>query len=173
MKINTVLIPDRPLRKLEDNLLDFNRVNSMLQIPSVASDFVTSICGKFIGSGVYRSVFEYNLDSRFVVKIEPRNTNCNIVEHMIWDEVRGLCNDMEWIKNWFAPVEWISQNGCILLMRKTTQVSNKERPEKVPKFFCDVHLNNFGWIGKNYVCHDYGQFYNMIEYKKGFKKIKW
>lgn len=161
------------MMNLEDNLLDLDRTNSMLQIPAVASDFVTLLCGRFIGSGVYRSVFECNFDDRFVVKVEPRNSGCNFIEYMIYDEVKWLKGDLEWVKDWFAPVEWISPNGRILLMRRTKEYPKRKKPEKVPKFLWDLKTDNFGWYKGNYVCHDYGQLYNFIEYKKTFKKINW
>ena len=161
------------LLKLEDNLSDLDRAKAMLDIPAVALDFITSICGEQIGTGVFRSVFEYNLDNKYVVKIEPLSTNCNIVEHMIWDEVEGLHGKLEWVKKWFAPVKWVSPNGRILVMQKTKEIYSRKRPEKVPAFFWDVKPDNFGWIGKNYVCHDYGQFYNMIYYPSRMRKINW
>jgi len=158
--------------KLEDNLNDVKKAGELLDIGSVAYDLTTSICGEYIDSGVYRTVFEYNLDPNYVVKIEPLNTNCNMIEYMIWDEVKGLTGELAWVKKWFAPCGWISPNGRIMTMRKTKEL-DKDRPEKVPKFFWDVKWDNFGWIGKNYVCHDYGQFYNMIHYPKGLIKANW
>ncbi len=83
---------------------------------------LTSICGKKIGFGVFRCVYDYNLDDRYVVKIEPLNTNCNVVEYMLWNEIKGLINGLAWVKDWFAPVKWISPNGKILIMRKTKEV---------------------------------------------------
>ena len=105
-------------------------------------------------------------------KIEPLNTSCNLIEYMIWDEVKRLKGDLEWVKKWFAPCGWISPNGRIMTMRKTKE-GDLDRPDKIPKFFWDVKWDNFGWIGKKYVCHDYGQFYNMIHYPKGMRTIKW
>lgn len=159
--------------KLEDNLLQIDRIHDLIEIPSVATDFVTSICGRHLGVGQFRTVFEYNLDNKFVVKIEPLNTNCNAVEHMIWDEVKYLCGSKEWVKKWLAPVKWISPNGKILVMQKTVKKPNKKKPDKVPSFLWDIKESNFGWIGNNYVCHDYGQFYNMINYPKTMIKADW
>ena len=116
---------------------------------------------------------EGNLDEKYVIKIEPRNTNCNQVEYTLWEEIKGLTGDLAWVKDWFAPVKWISPNGRILLMQKTKEDFNKEYPEKIPKFMWDVKPDNFGWIGKNLVCHDYGQFYSFIEYSKKMKKVDW
>ena len=159
--------------RLEDNLSDLQRVTDLLNIAPISLDFVTSMCGKHLGSGTYRSVFEYNLDEKYVIKIEPRNTNCNQVEYTLWEEIKGLTGDLAWVKDWFAPVKWISPNGRILLMQKTKEDFNKEYPEKIPKFMWDVKPDNFGWIGKNLVCHDYGQFYSFIEYSKKMKKVDW
>jgi len=160
--------------KLEDNLNDPQKLAEILNVGMIAYDMVSSICGELINSGSYRSVYDYNLDDKYVVKLEPNNTNCNIVEYMIWEEVKGLNGNLAWVKEWFAPVKWISPNGRILVMRKTKEDHNTfPRPAKVPKFFWDVKWNNFGWIGKNYVCHDYGQFYNMINYPKGMVNVKW
>jgi len=159
--------------RLEDELNSLNKVHDLLNISSIATDFVTSICGSWIGSGAFRSVYDYNLDNRYVVKIEPLSTNCNLVEHMIWNEVSYLRGKLAWVKDWFAPCSWISPNGKILIMRKTKQIESRDKPEKVPAFLWDVKDDNFGWIGKKFVCHDYGQFYNFIHYKKKMNKTKW
>lgn len=160
--------------KLNDNLSNIDRVAELLGLGPVAYDLVTSICGESMGAGCYRTVYEYNLDSRYVVKIEPLNTSCNLIEYMIWDEVKGLRGDLAWVKDWFAPCGWISPNGRIMTMRKTTDTGTGDNlPEKVPKFFWDVKWDNFGWIGKKFVCHDYGQFHNMINYPKGMVKANW
>lgn len=159
--------------QLQDELSDLKTVTEMLDIPTISIDLVTSLCGKKIGFGQFRDVFEYNLDDRFVIKIEARNTNCNIVEDMIWDEVKGLHSQLSWVKDWFAPVEWISPNGRILVMRKTRVRPIRFNPKKVPAFLWDVKPDNFGWYKGKYVCHDYGQFYNMTAYPKLFKKIDW
>ena len=158
--------------RLEDNLNDIQEVSDILDISAVSFDLVTTLCGEYIGRGAYRSVYEYNLDHRYVIKVEPENTGCNLVEYMIWEEVKGLVGSLEWVKDWFAPCGWISPNGKLLTMRKTKDL-DRDRPDKVPKFLWDVKPDNFGWIGNKFVCHDYGQLYNMVSYPKGMKKIKW
>lgn len=160
--------------KVEDNLLDLSKVNDILRIPSLASDFVTIVCGESIGAGSFRDVFNYNTHKGYVIKLEPGSTDCNLVEWMIWEEVKYLSGDMEWVKDWFAPVEWISPNGRILVMKKTKPTHKKlSPPDKIPAFLWDVKLENFGWIGNKFVCHDYGQFYNMINYPKKMIKANW
>lgn len=158
--------------KLEDRLSSIKEVHNILDVAPLAMDLVTSICGEDLGKGAFRAVYEYNLDPRYVVKIEPQNTNCNMVEYLIWEEVKGLTGKLAWVKDWFAPVKWISPNGRVLVMQKTKE-RKKAKPESVPAFLWDVKDDNFGWIGDKYVCHDYGQFYNFINYPSKMKKVDW
>jgi hypothetical protein len=158
--------------RVRNYLNNLNAVNSIVQNSDVITDMVNTLCGQHIGDGLYRSVYEYQLDRNYVIKLEGTSTNCNLVEYLIWEEVQGLIGDMAWVKDWFAPVKWISPNGRILVMKKTKK-TDKPKPDKIPKFLWDVKENNFGWIGDKYVCHDYGQFYNMIHYPKGMQKVNW
>lgn len=160
--------------KLKDNLDNIGALHHIVTCTPVITDIITSLCGKHLGEGCYRSVYEYALDDNYVVKLENGEHDCNIIESLIWNEVRFLKGELEWVKDWFAPVKWISPNGRVLVMRKTTvHNESKKRPDKIPAFLWDVKDSNFGWLGKNYVCHDYGQFYNMISYSKQMKKAKW
>lgn len=158
---------------LEQNIKDIGELQSLTNSIDVVQDIVMSLCGKLIGEGCYRSVYQYNLHDDYVIKVEWGNQRCNIVEYMLWNEIQYLSGDYEWIKNWFAPVDWISPNGHILVMKKTEPRPDKKRPEKIPKFMWDVKNSNFGWIGNKFVCHDYGQFYNFISYSKRMVKAYW
>jgi hypothetical protein len=159
---------------LENNLNSLTEITSLLESPEISMDFITSICGTLRGQGCYRKVFDYNLDDRFVVKVELKNTNCNTIEHMMWEEIEGLTGELEWVREWFAPVIWISPGGRLLVMEKTKDYhKTRKPPEKIPSFLWDTHSANFGWIKNRFVCHDYGQFYNFISYNKVFKKVKW
>ena len=158
--------------KLKNNLNSVHKVCEISSNQNVVTDLITSLCGKRIGNGVYREVFEYNLDNKYVIKIEE-NADCNIAEQILWYEVSYLTGNLAWVKEWFAPILWVSPNGNILVMRKTEPKPSKKRPENVPAFFADVHYDNFGWIGNKFVCHDYGFIYNFIQYGKKMKKIKW
>lgn len=166
--------------KLECKLNNPHTVGDIIDNLSVATDMVTTLCGHYLGGGAFREVYEYNLDPRYVIKIEKGVYHCNLVEYMMYDEIKGLTNDLAWVKDWFAPVKWISPNGRILVMERThpEPVLKKgqrkpKRPDKIPKFLWDVKEDNFGWIGKKFVCHDYGQFYNFISYPKTRQKAPW
>jgi len=157
--------------RLKNNLNNLNEVHALLSYQDVATDFVTMLCGQKLGEGCYRSVYEYNLDPRYVIKVEPHNGSCNMAEYLLWEEVKGLKNHLEWVKDWFAPVKWISPNGKILIMERTQEKPGKERPKTVPKFMSDLKVSNFGWIKNKFVCHDYGFIWNFIKYENKFKSI--
>lgn len=164
-------------QRLDNNLNSIEEVCTLSHLQDVNTDFILSLCGKKLGAGLYRSVYDYNLDDRYVIKIEPNTTESNITEFMLWDEIIGLCGELSWVKDWFAPVLWMSPNGKILVMEKTYEESKVrgkllERPEEVPAFFTDLKRDNFGWIGNKFVCHDYGFFHKFIKYEKKMQKIK-
>lgn len=163
------------LLRLENNLNSIDEVNTISSLQDVNTDLITTLLGEKIGSGTYRAVYQHNWDKDYVIKIEPKSTECNMTEYMLWDEIRGLKNELTWVKDWFAPVLWMSPNGKILCMQKTSEFpKNKklERPLEIPAFLTDIKWNNFGWIGNRFVCHDYGFLYKFIKYEKKIQKLK-
>lgn len=161
------------MRRLQNNLNDISEAATLLALQDVSVELIISLLGEKIGAGVYRSVYAYNLDNRYVVKVEPLNTESNMSEYIVWKEVQNLTGNLAWVKEWFSPILWCSPNGKILVQRRTQERPNKKRPEKVPAFFFDVKQDNFGWIGNKLVCHDYGILYGLISYSKKMKKVTW
>jgi len=158
--------------RLKNRLNDLQETSNIISWQDVSTDLVLSMVGQSIGEGCYRNVYEYNLDPKYVIKIETEGTNGNISEYMLWDEIRGLKGDLEWVKDYFAPIKWVSPNGRLLVMERTFEKPEKERPKEVPKFFMDCKRNNWGWLknGK-FVCHDYQFLHGFIKYEKKFKTI--
>lgn len=167
---------EEPPIRLQNNLNSIDEVHTITKLQDVNTDLITSLLGKKIDQGCYREVYQHNWDDDWVIKVEVGSTDCNITEYMLWEEIRGLKNKFVWVKDWFAPVLWISPNGKILCMQKTSQdPKNKklERPKEVPAFLSDVKWDNFGWIGNRFVCHDYGFLYKFIKYGNKMQKVKW
>lgn len=158
---------------LENNLNDIQELALIAKTQDVNTDLILMICGKKLGQGYSRVVYEYNMDDKYVVKIELQNTDSNRAEFLLWYEVQGLKGSKAWVKEWFAPIKYCSPNGKILIMKRTKQDFKKTRPNKVPSFFQDVKSDNFGWIGNKFVCHDYGSIYNFIKYENKFQNIDW
>lgn len=110
------------------------------------------LIGKKIGSGCYRDVYLCRLDTSLVVKIEKENREFhNIKEWNIWEEIK-----YSKLKKWFAPCIDISEDGKVLIQQKIEFGRKKDYPKKVPSFFTDVQPKNFGFIGKQLTCCDYG-----------------
>lgn len=133
---------------------DYKRKLEYLQDPKMSLEIFDSLIGNFIGSGCSRDVYEYIPDNKFVVKIEhATGEGDNLAEYNIWRAIQFTANS-----KWFAPCQWISPNGMILIQRKTLPLygaTKNKVPEKIPSFFTDVHSKNFGWMDKQLVAHDY------------------
>jgi hypothetical protein len=147
--------------------LDLYRTHSI-------TTFKNKFCGDIIGSGVYRKVYEFLPNNKFIVKVQPAPAFQNQLEYMIWREIKGNY----WYNRWFAQVLWMNEKGTILVMRKARPVRNQNHPTyksmKIPHFFSDIHSGNYGWIGKRFVCFDYGNTpitkgWNLLR----MRKLKW
>lgn len=140
-------------------LLDKNTYSSMKR-------FKKKFCGKELGSGVTRRVFEFKPDSRYVVKIQYRDSALhNCAEFHIWNE-----NWYAPLQNMLAPCLWISNSGRILIQRRVSFRSQNRYPDRLPVCFTDLKVTNYGWIGKRFVCCDYAG----LKFRIGrHRKIKW
>lgn len=143
--------------------------------PVLNYDLIFTILGKEIGEGASRKVFQHAQDDSLVVKLATTSygvqDNCN--EAQMWDKIKWLEKDSAWVKDWFAPVVYVSPNCNVLIMKKTTDIPSKKKPIEVPSFLSDVCTRNFGWLGNKYVAHDYGFISGFIQYKKKFRKVEW
>lgn len=133
-------------------------------------DLKRLVLGEKLGAGVYRTVYEYALDPKLVVKVE-KDDGCfaNVREWDLWQEVES----MPTLRDWFAPVVAISPCGLLLVQRRTKRITRLDRvPEKVPEFFTDLKIDNWGKLGKRYVCHDYAMHLATRPTTR-LKKAKW
>jgi len=131
------------------------------------------VLGEYIGSGATRVVYSYGPDPRYVVKIQDDETSGfdNVIEWSIWSLVENYqAEAYRDITRWFAPCKCISDNGRMLIQRKTKPINSMaDLPDKIPNFFTDIKPENFGLIGKNLVCHDYADVLYRLGYL-GFNK---
>ncbi len=150
-------------------------VSDMLNLPYITADMFKMLCGEKLGAGTFRAVYEFGFNPRNqVIKIEADDTDSNMSEYMLWKEAQWLRGDLAWVKNWLAPVHWVSPDYKILVMSRTYPRPKKERPDVVPDFFTDIKFDNFGWIGDRLVCHDYGFISKFIQFNnKKLQKVIW
>lgn len=139
---------------------------------TVSTDFIRSICGKKLGTGMSRQVYVFDLDDDLVIKMEVNACFQNVLE---WETWRAL-KDTPHAK-WLAPCKWISRSGNALIMARTKPISLSEAPKQLPEWIADHKLENFGWLGKQVVCHDYGStggaLLNHGAFRGRMRKIKW
>lgn len=170
--------------KLGYNISVFQGARALLESHHVGMDLIMCMLGPIVASGNFRDVYSHAIDPTKVLKVEyghekkeqhdsvMQNSFCNIQEFLLWREIEGLKGRFAWVKEWFAPVEWISPSGHVLCMQKTEQLPDRKRPDRIPEFLWDVKQENFGWIEDNFVCHDYAHVSALITYEKKMQKVK-
>lgn len=136
--------------------------------PAMHTEAFWLLCGKRLGAGVYREVYECLLLEDCVVKVESGSRNfSNQLEWEIWHEVKDTP-----FEKWFAPCVSISPNGSVLVQKRTSRPL--AFPDKVPAFFTDLKQENYGWFNGHLVAHDYG---NNLLFQTGLtkrmKKARW
>lgn len=115
-------------------------------------DLLNHCFGDCLASGRDRVVYEWLPDPKLVAKIELRSRSFqNVIEAETWDRIK----ETKWAR-WFAPVASISPAGTMLLMRRTSAATRDDFPKKIPAFFTDTKLENWGRLNGQLVCHDYG-----------------
>jgi hypothetical protein len=130
-------------------------------------------CGKVLGYGTYRDVYELKGNPDYVIKIEAHpnfRVFANVTEYRNWaDNMRW-----SWLSQYLAPCLYISECGRVLIQRRVTFKEKKFYPKGIPALFTDTKIQNFGWIGNRFVCCDYSFF--VICVGKGdrpMKRVKW
>lgn len=108
---------------------------------------------ELIGSGLSRKVWSSKALPDCVIKIEDvAQSFQNIKEWELWNDMKE-CKE---VSKWLAPCRWISPDGSILIMDRTTVPPKKRYPDRLPKFLTDTKFQNYGLLKGRFVCHDYG-----------------
>lgn len=138
----------------------------------VYRDGFNLLCGREIGVGMTRTVFECNVDKSLVVKVEKAEVRThfqNLVEWLAWSRVAGTE-----FERWFAPVVAISPDGRCLLMKRVEHAPVHTLPKQVPAFFTDLKPSNYGFYEGRVVCCDYGSHLLHEEgMTKRLKRAQW
>ena len=135
----------------------------------ILRDSFDLLCGRKLGSGVYRDVFECAIDDKYVVKVEPagRMKGINILEWHNWETNRYA----EAFSKWLAPCKLISPNGRVLIMRKTEPLRVADLPTLLPEFLMDIKPENAGMLEGRLVFHDYPYLNSTL--LKRMHKVDW
>jgi len=133
------------------------------------ADFSDFFVGDQIGKGTERLVYEFRLNKDLVIKIDTGGNFANVSEWDVWNNVK----DDKVLSQFLAPCRNISSCGRILLQERTKPVILNDVPLEIPDFFSDVKIQNWGWLNKRVVCHDYANHTFFSCQKVKFKKPHW
>jgi hypothetical protein len=123
---------------------DFGRIND--------STLKRILCGQYKAHGSSRSVYQCKMHPGFVVKIQHNGCFENVIELAIWD---SICM-ADWLAKWFAASVFVSKTGKILVQEKIIlKPSKKDYPKKIPRFFSDIKIDNYGYVNDQLKCCDY------------------
>lgn len=141
-------------------VISFDELQMFKDDYCLLSDFFDFFCGKHIGSGESREVYEFRLDEKYVIKIdkmfEPGGNNFTFSNVAEWEFYHNVKHHSPKIAEYLAPIMNISKCGKVMMMQKTTPIPNKKvLPKKLPALFTDTKIENWGMIGNKVVCHDY------------------
>lgn len=119
-------------------------------------DALNLLCGKQLGGGIHRTVFECRIDPTLVVKVEMDQDKwrafANVHAHKFWSDHQYYLP----VSKWLAPCVYLSPDGYISLQRRVRPVIDGDAlPDKLPAFLTDIKRENFGWIDGQLVCVDY------------------
>lgn len=134
-----------------------------------ATELFRMIAGQELGSGCYRTVYAYRPDPALVLKVATEGPEANVIEHALWREIE---HEKEFAR-WFAPVIDMSECGTYLLQRRVEFGRKTDYPKQIPAWFTDLKCENFGWIGNQFVCCDYGSFYLSRQLTRRMKPVAW
>lgn len=122
---------------------------------AIATDAFNLLCGRKLGSGIHRDVFECKLRPELVVKVETETNYrdfANVREMKFWNDYQH----MPAVKKWLAPCHFLSPDGRILLQERVQPILREEDvPEMLPAFITDIKPENFGMLNGQFVCVDY------------------
>jgi len=137
---------------------------------AISREFFDLMVGEKLGYGIGRDVFACKLDKSLVVKIERASHSFqNVAEWELWDQLRDTK-----MASWLAPCVNISENGSVLLMKRTTPIipGTTKLPVAAPRFLNDFKYQNYGVFERRIVCHDYGRHHAVSEGYSTISKMK-
>lgn len=141
----------------------------------VVNDLVKSMLGAELGRGIYRVVYECAPNRDVVLKIATTDAGenfSNAQEFQVWQRMESTT-----FAKWFAPVLDISPSGYVLAQKRTKPVTIEDLRAKLPRvpaFFTDLKVANWGWLNGAIVCHDYAN-HLLIErgMTRAMRKADW
>ncbi len=137
-------------------------------------DFFNLVCGKLLGEGIHRKVFECRLRPDLVVKVEIPQTFrffANVHEMALYNRAPYAA------QRWLAKPDLLSPDGRVMFQERVMPISDvSELPAELPGFLTDIKVENFGWVRegdtRRLVCVDYALAHQgKLDMRK--RKVEW
>lgn len=129
---------------------------AQINLDTLHNDFRDFILGKKLGQGISREVYLSAQDDKCVIKVEQGNNKMfqNVGEWIVW---HGSA-DNKAVNRWLAPCLDISPCGLFLTQARVEPITMKKAKtiKKLPAFFTDTKIENFGLYKGRVVACDYG-----------------
>lgn len=121
------------------------------------------LCGRLLGQGIGRAVYELRFDPTRVIKIESAGGSFqNVTEWQTWQNLAHT----DYAK-FLAPCDDISSSGIALIQKRVRPLPSKADEQaagvrsllarcRVPDFLTDFKRENYGILDGRIVCCDYG-----------------
>jgi len=126
-----------------------------------------------VGTGGSRDVYLLNQDIEKVVKIERSFSVQNTIEYELWCQFSETLEGKKWLARCYSR----SDDGVSLVQERLEIIistEDKRLPEKVPRFFTDLKVTNWGVDTKgNVKCCDYGSSILLQNNPWQLKKADW
>ncbi len=109
-------------------------------------------CGKKIGTGSTRIVYEHIDNNDLVIK-KNKGDRHNMCEFLCWELAKKMKLD-----HWLAPCVDISKSGNYLIQKRGQPIMDKDIPQNIPEWLKIEDRNKKQWvkINNNIVKCDYG-----------------
>lgn len=136
----------------------------------IHDDAFDLLCGKLLGEGSHRRVYECRIRPDLVVKVEYEEDFrffANVIENKFYYDAP------EDVRKWLCPIEFMSPDGRVILQKKVQPILDLALlPEKLPAFLSDIKVENLGWLDGNLVCVDY-VYVNLSKPSLRPVKVNW
>ena len=154
----------------DENWDRFFNIQWFAERPFLGMEALRFLLGDKIGSGQFRAVYSFDFIPNSVIKVCTKESPANIIEMEVWKLAKGTTYE-----KWFAPCLYISPEGSFLIQKKCKPIPESGKlPKNIPSFFADVKRANWGYIGKQLVCHDYQFIIRALDIAMNSKReVSW
>lgn len=150
---------------------NFKKINSLIKGKKLNA-VCRILCGDKIGTGITREVYVLKQNPNYVVKIQvdpSKGVFANVLEFTNYCDFR----EVSAFGHYLAPCELITETGQVLIQRRVEFRKRKDYPKYIPAVFTDLKIQNYGWIGDQFVCCDYPFLLLLGTDPKKIKYAKW